>query len=128
MADSVQRIADELRSIGYEPTVLASPHGTVVSFQYTVEAGSHEGTAYTIGFSLQGAEHYPEYPPHWIHISPPLDDGKGGVVHGYRDTENREWTALSRPPLDFWDQLPTKHMRAYMGRTTFAGFGQTYDL
>ena len=114
MSDSVHRITAELQSIGYQPSVFDSPHGTVICFSYTVDAGSHHGKRYTLGFSLQGAEHYPEYPPHWIHVSPPLDDGKGGVVQTYRDPNNNEWAALSRPPTDLWDRLPTKHMRAYM--------------
>ena len=114
MSDSIRRITAELKSLGYDPRVFDSPHGRVVCFPYTVETGSHEGEQYTLGFSLQGAEYYPEYPPHWIHLSPPLDDGKGGVAQSYRDSEGQAWMALSRPPSDMWDRLPTKSMSAYM--------------
>lgn len=67
-----------------------------------------------LGISFHGAEHYPEYPPHWIHVSPPIDDGMGGAVHRYQDEEGRDWIALSRPPTDLWDLLPTKSMYAFM--------------
>ena len=91
-----------------------APQGRVVSFPYIVETGSYKGQQVTLGISMQGSESYPEYPPHWIHISPSIDDGKGGAVVKYSDANGREWVALSRPPGEIWDQLLTKHMRAYL--------------
>ena len=29
--------------------------------------------------------HYPDYPPHWIHVHPPVNDGQGGVINQYQD-------------------------------------------
>ena len=114
MSDSVRRIRGELESLGYCTSEFDSPYGRVICFPYTVDTGPQEGRNYILGFSLHGAEYYPEYPPHWIHLSPPFDDGKGGVKRQYCDSENREWIALSRPPNDIWDRLPTKNMYAYM--------------
>ena len=66
-----------------------------------------------VGVSFQ-EEGYPEYPPHWIHVSPPLDDQKGGVVENHTDSQGRMWLAMSRPPGDLWDRLPTKHMSSFI--------------
>lgn len=68
----------------------------------------------TVGVSFQ-EEGYPEYPPHWVHVTPPIQDGKAGVVQEYSDPGGRTWIAMSRPPGDLWDKLPTKHMYAYIG-------------
>lgn len=114
MSQSLQTIVSELESLGFTPRLSASPCGTVISFLYTVETGTHRGKEFTVGLSLQGSEQYPEYPPHWIHVTPPLDDGKGGAVNHYRDPTGRPWIALSRPPGPLWDALPTKHMYAYL--------------
>ena len=114
MSDNLDRIKGELESLDYETRLSDSPHGKVVSFPYLVEVGSHKGKQLTLGISMQGSESYPEYPPHWIHLSPPIDDGRGGSVGKYSDDNGQEWIALSRPPGEIWDQLPTKHMMGYL--------------
>ena len=114
MPDNIDRIKSELEALGYETCLSDSPHGEVVYFTYIVETGSWKGKPLTLGISMQGNESYPEYPPHWIHLTPPIDDGKGGAVEKYFDVKGREWVALSRPPGEIWDQLPTKHMHAYL--------------
>lgn len=111
MSSSIDRARGELELLGYETHQFDSPQGSVVSFPYTIETGSHEGRQVRVGIGFQ-EEGYPEYPPHWIHVSPPIEDGKGGA-HSYR-SEGREWIVMSRPPGDFWDNLPTKHMDAYV--------------
>ena len=112
MSDDINRIKAELESWGYETSWSDSPHGKVVAFDYTVETGSHRGEKVTAGVSFQETG-YPDYPPHWIHVTPPIDDGKGGAVERY-NANGREWLAMSRPPGDIWDQLPTKHMSTYI--------------
>ncbi len=114
MPDNIDRIKGELESLGYETRLSDSSQGKVVCFEYKVEAGSHIGELVKVGISMQGNESYPEYPPHWIHLSPPIDDGKGGAVEKYLDTTGQKWVALSRPPGELWDRLPTKHMQAYL--------------
>ena len=113
MSDNINQIKRELESLGYETGLFNSQYGEVITFPYIVETGSHKGRRFLLGISMQGSELYPEYPPHWIHISPAIDDGKGGAVEKYCDDEDREWSALSRPPEDIWDQLPVKDMQAY---------------
>jgi len=113
MTDSIRKVQAELKSIGYATSVFESPHGQVVTFDYRIEAGSHRGKQVTVGVSFQESD-YPEYPPHWVHVTPPISDGKGGVVQEYSDEKGRTWLAMSRPPGDIWDQLPTKHMDVYI--------------
>ena len=113
MSNTIDRVQSELGFLGYQTSVFDTQQGTVVSFKYTIEAGSHKGTPVIVGVSFQ-EEGYPEYPPHWIHVTPPIDDGKGGVVENYSDEQGRQWIAMSRPPADVWDKLPTKHMSGYI--------------
>lgn len=113
MSDSTERVKTELRSLGYPATVTDGPRGLVVVFHYTIEAGSRRGEKINVGVSFQ-EEGYPEYPPHWVHVTPPIHDGKGGVVEKYHDVQGREWLAMSQPPGDLWDKLPTKHMKTYI--------------
>ena len=86
----------------------------MIFFPYKVEAGSHEGATVMLGISMHGFELYPEYPPHWIHIFPAINDEKGGAVSRYTDDSGREWIVMSRPPGRLWDSLPTKSMHAYL--------------
>ena len=111
--DSADRVQGELEFLGYKTAVFDTQQGKVVSFPYTIETGSHKGTQVEVGVSFQ-EEGYPEYPPHWIHVTPPIDDGKGGTIRRYVDAQGRDWIAISRPPGDVWDRLLTKHMHAYI--------------
>ena len=61
------------------------------------KTGKNRGEQFRIAISMQETG-YPEYPPHWIHISPPVNDGLGGSTSQYKDNDGREWMALSRPP------------------------------
>lgn len=111
----MDRVQAELRSLGYQTELRDSPHGkTVVFFPYEVEVGTHAGKTVMLAIGMQGSELYPEYPPHWLHVHPPTNDGKGGVVTEYKDDLGRDWIAMSRPPGPLWDELPTKSMRAFL--------------
>lgn len=112
MPNSFEKISAELKALGYQPYEFDGPSGRVVAFPYKIEAGSRKGEEVHLGVSFQ-EEGYPEYPPHWVHVSPRIDDGKGGVVQSYEEG-GREWLAMSRPPGDIWDSMPTKHMWAYL--------------
>ena len=114
MADNVERISSELEALGFSTEVTDSPKGKVVSFEYEVDVGSYRGTTVRVGLSMQGKEPYPEYPPHWIHMSPPIDDCRGGVVEQYTDERGESWVVLSRPPGQLWDRLLTKHISGYI--------------
>ena len=113
MSDSITRIRAELDSLGYITSVFDAPNGKVVSFEYTIDAGSHRGKPVTVGVSFQETN-YPEYPPHWVHISPPINDGRGGSVQSYVTPDGQQWLAMSRPPGARWDELPTKHMAVFI--------------
>ena len=53
MSDSVSRVQQELESLGYETQTFNSGMGVVVAFNYTIETGSHKGTAILVGVSFQ---------------------------------------------------------------------------
>jgi hypothetical protein len=110
-ADKIQR---ELEGTGLATTRFQAPTGKeVIAFDYTIETGSHKGANVRVGVSDPDGK-YPEYPPHWLHVSPPIDDGKGGAVERYETADGRQWLAMSRPPADIWDRLKTKHMSTYI--------------
>lgn len=114
---ALEKIESELKGLGYSPFYIDTPQGKAVIVAYHVLTGKYKGKQIFLGFSFQ-EERYPEYPPHWIHISPPYDDQKGGTTQTYIHLDNkgekRNWLALSRPPKDFWDELPTKHIKHYL--------------
>lgn len=113
MPDDIGQIKAELEGLGYQTVTRDSSQGRVVEFDYQVDTGKHRGQLFRLGISMQETG-YPEYPPHWIHISPPVEDGLKGSVQRYRGGDGREWVAMSRPPSDLWDQLPVKDMQSYL--------------
>ena len=112
MSESIRQVSAELKSLGYEPFEFDWQNGRVVAFQYTIEAGSNSGTTVLVGLSFQ-EEGYPEYPPHWVHVSPPIADHHGGGG-SYRTGDGKKWLAMSRAPGPMWDQLLHKDMGAYI--------------
>ena len=113
----LEKIENELKGLGFRPFYIDTPQGRAVAIDYTIKIGKYKGRKAKFGFSFQ-EEGYPEYPPHWIHISPPYNDQKGGTTQTYTRSDNKgvnhEWLALSRPPQDFWDHLATKHIKHYL--------------
>ena len=83
MQNDIERMRCELECLGYSPVARDSAQGEVVEFEYLVETGKNSGKQFHIGISMQEAG-YPEYPPHWIHVSPPVNDGLRGSVQPYR--------------------------------------------
>ena len=112
-------IANELKELGYLPEIVegdtAGGRQKVVMFSYRIPAGRFKGETRSIGISTQcEAVGYPETPPHWIFVSPPLPDTRDGGNHGINSFAGRNWMALSRPPGSFWDRVRHKGMRAYI--------------
>lgn len=109
---------EELKGLDYTPFRRETSQGETVFIEYHIQTGKYKGKKVFLGFSFQGEEGYPEYPPHWIHISPPYDDQRGGSTqrHSFSDDQGikRECLALSRPPGELWDKLLTKHMKNYL--------------
>ena len=112
ISESILKVRSELKSLGYEPFEFDWQNGRVVAFQYTIEAGSNSGTSVLVGLSFQ-EEGYPEYPPHWIHVSPPIADHHDGG-HTYHTEDAKEWLAMSRAPGAVWDRLLKRDMAAYI--------------
>lgn len=110
--DDTNQVQLELEALGYSPVLREWARVVVVEFDYTVEDGSQAGETFKLGVSFQ-KNGYPNYPPHWIHVSPPIDDGRGGI-QCYTTGDGREWVALSRPPRDIWDGLSEKNMKNYL--------------
>lgn len=121
-ADSLpthQRIRDELVALGYPADVVEGDTSggpqKVVVFTYPVRTGRFRGNTFKMGISTQcEGLGYPELPPHWLFISPPITDTRDGGNHGLNSFGGENWVALSRPPGPFWDKLPHKCMKAYM--------------
>ena len=112
MTNDIERVQSELKGLGYSTCVKDTAQGQTVVFPYTIESGPREGEGLLVGLSFQETG-YPEYPPHWIHVCPPMDDNKGGAVQPYEDSDGK-WLAMSRPPGVVWDRLRTKSMRGYI--------------
>ena len=112
MSASIEKVRSELESLGYKPFEFDWQNGRVVAFEYTIVAGSKSGTPVLVGMSFQ-EEGYPEYPPHWIHVSPPIPDHHGGGVR-YGTPDGKEWLAMSRAPGRIWDRLTEKEMGTFI--------------
>ena len=113
------QIAAELEALGYEPEIVEciTPNGKekAVIFPYRIGAGRFKGETRTFGVTTQcEAVGYPEVPPHWIFISPPITDTRDGPNNGTGSFAAKDWVLLSRPPGAFWDSVRHKSMRAYL--------------
>lgn len=111
MDQSIACMQTELEANGYQPMLLAPPHVPAVVFDYRIESGSHAGETFSIGISgTEGA--YPEYPPHWVHISQPISDGQ--LAHGQYQVDGKDGLPISRPPKDSWYQRKERNMTVYL--------------
>ena len=113
------RIAAELEALGYKPEIVECdmPEGEdkAVIFPYRISAGRFKGETRTIGVTTRcEGVGYPEVPPHWIFISPPITDPRDGPHNGTGSFAGKNWVLLSRPPGAFWDRVRHKNMKAYL--------------
>ena len=115
MNAALRKIRDELNQCDLETYIVDGAMTEVVAFPYLVPKGRYAGRTFDVGFSLQEAD-YPEFAPHWIHVTPAIEDKCGRPGMTYRDARGRRWVAFSRPPADFWDNLPRekKNMATYL--------------
>lgn len=134
MSKSARLLAEELRSLGYEPEIFVSTMhhcvGEGVKFEYQIEDGSRSGEKVLIGLVVpEPRGTWPEATPHWILISPVdivLEEqvqanrgGQQGSVERYVDEEDVEWMAISAPVKDFWDKIEppdSKSVKTYIKR------------
>ena len=113
MNDALQQIQQELRACGFETYLVEGSPEAVIAFPYIPQRGRYAGQQFNVGLSFQEVD-YPEYAPHWIHVSPAIEERHGPPGRQYKDKQGRKWVAFSRPPADFWDHLPSKNMENYV--------------
>ena len=113
MNDALRQVQRELEECGLATYVVEGGPDDIVAFSYTVPTGRYRGRVVDLGLSMQELN-YPEFPPHWIHVSPPIEDRRGSPGKQFTDARGRKWVGFSRPPSDFWDTSPTKHMSIYI--------------
>lgn len=113
MNAALRTIREELNECGLDTYVVEGTNVEVVAFPYVPHKGRYAGMPFDVGFSLQEAD-YPEFAPHWIHVTPPIEERLGPPGMSYQDARGRHWVAFSRPPADFWDNLPKKDMANYL--------------
>ena len=111
MSEGLDLMEQELSCEGYETRRLNTPDGQMVVFDYVIETGSHKNRQVQVGAGP--GDGYPQYPPHWVVVSPPLDDGNGGVVNKHT-IDGVEWLSMSRPPQDIWDSAVRRDMKTYL--------------
>ena len=107
MNAALRKIREELDQCGLKTYVVAGVTTEVVAFPYRPPKGRYAGRMFDVGLSVQEAD-YPEFPPHWIHVTPAIEERHGGPGMTYDDGSGRRWVAFSRPPADFWDNLPRR--------------------
>ena len=113
MSDDVRCMQAELECLGHITATRDCGQGRVVEFNYQVKTASNSGKQFRMGVSMR-ENGCSEYPPHWVHVRPPVNDGLSGSVKQYHTEDGRERVAMCRPPGDMWDQLSDKHMRHYL--------------
>ena len=113
MNSALQQVQAELHECGFPTYVVEGVNDEIVAFAYEIPTGRYRGKHVDVGLSMQEVN-YPEYPPHWIHVTPRIEDRHGRPGKEYTDSRGRQWVAFSRPPSDFWDRAPTKHMSVFL--------------
>ena len=113
MNAALQKIRQELDECGLATYVVDGSSVEVVAFPYVPNKGRYAGRSFDVGLSLQEAD-YPEFAPHWIHVTPVIDERHGPPGMEYHDASGRHWVAFSRPPADLWDSLPRRDMASYL--------------
>ena len=113
MNEALRQVERELEECGLTTYIVQGVSDEILAFKYKVPVGRYRGKWVDIGLSMQEIN-YPEYPPHWIHVTPKIDDRRGFPGKEFQDSTGRLWVGFSRPPSDFWDNTPTKHMSVYL--------------
>ena len=113
MNAALEKIQRELEALGFETYGVEGAPVEVVAFPYKPQKGRYLDDEFQVGLSFHEGD-YPEFAPHWIHVTPPITEQHGDPGMNYVDIIGRQWVAFSRPPADFWDQLPEKNMANYV--------------
>ena len=68
-----------------------------------VRWGKYACSEQHVGWSFpDNNQPFPEYAPHWFHISGDFDDGKGGSRETDHDETGKLWVGWSRPVGPAW--------------------------
>ena len=113
MNEALLQVEREIEECGYKTYMVRGAQEEIVAFKYAVLSGRYKGRCMDVGLSMQEVN-YPEYPPHWIHVTPRIEDRRGPPGKEFTDSGGRVWVSFSRPPSDFWDTTATKHMSVYL--------------
>ena len=113
MNAALQKIRRELTECGLDTYVVDGAPVETVAFPYVPHKGRYARRPFDVGLSFQEAD-YPEFAPHWIHVTPAIEEQHGPPGMDYRDARGRRWVAFSRPPADLWDNLPQRNMANYL--------------
>ncbi len=128
MSGNAERMAEDLRGLGYDPVLFSTPKGDGVKFEYRIGDGSREGEVVMLGMAMRDRDgEWPEIPPHWVLVSPPDEAlealvkgaAKPGVARRHDEEDGTAWLIISAPPNDFWDGIEAvngKCMETYMTR------------
>ena len=113
MNSALRQVQEELEECDLTTYLVEGAPDEIVAFSYNVPTGRYRGTTVDVGFSMQELN-YPEFAPHWIHVTPEIEDRAGAPGRRFNDSRGRQWVGFSRPPSDFWDNAPTKHMSIFL--------------
>ena len=114
----IDSIFSELDELGLDPHIVAANgfiQQTAVALTQKVPTGRFKDEVFTIAIGFQ-EDIYPDYPPHFIYVAD-LPDSQL-PIHKSFSFDNRDWSAFSVPPSDFWDGLPAseKNMKTFVNR------------
>ena len=84
MNAALRKIREELDHLcDLKTYVVGGAKTEVVAFPYVPPKGRYAGRTFDVGLSLQEAD-YPEFAPHWIHITPAIAEKHGRPRHELR--------------------------------------------
>ena len=90
MTGNAERMAEDLRGLGYDPVLFSTPKGHGVKFEYRIGDGSREGEVVMLGMAMRDRDgEWPEIPPHWVLVSPP-DEALEGAREGRSQARSGE--------------------------------------
>lgn len=113
MNAALEQIRQELDECGLDTYIVEGAPAETVAFSYVPRKGRYASRPFDVGLSFQEAD-YPEFAPHWIHVTPAIEERHGAPGMDYCDARGRRWVAFSRPPADIWDYLQKRNMANYL--------------
>ena len=92
----------------------------VLRARVRINVGEYARSIQGVGWSFpDDTQPFPEYAPHWFHVTGNYDDGKGGACEKDYDENGQLWLAWSRPIGPSWVdpyRTPKKLLRSTVAR------------